>query len=104
MRRCGAPNWEQLHFGCFATSAFLDAYAGRAYGAAISFENGFSLERCALHCQTYAHAATGFAAAGDLCICLNERSMPAALAATTDSSCNATCNAVEGANRQQIIA
>ena len=38
--RCGAPNWEQSHVGCFAKSALSGEYAGEA-GSAITFESGF---------------------------------------------------------------
>ena len=78
---CAAPNWEVAHLGCFSarndTVAFYsDAYAGQP-GSARSFLNGFSLERCALHCQD-AVDAVAFGAELDSCICFSAATLLAA--------------------------
>jgi hypothetical protein len=71
--RCAAPNWEVARLGCFRTQNRTnltlddDAYAGQP-GSARTFPRGFSLERCALHCQG-AVDAVAFGAEVDVCTC-----------------------------------
>ena len=69
--RCAAPNWEAARLGCLntqnRTTLTLDAYAGQP-GSARTFPGGFSLERCALHCQGAADAVA-FGAEVDVCTC-----------------------------------
>ena len=90
--RCAAPDWTTLHLGCYASSTFVDSYAGQE-GASRRFDGGLSLERCALHCQTSAALAAAFAVAGDECLCLSSAGTPSLRAALPNSACNATCSA-----------
>ena len=100
--RCAAPHWSGLLVGCVgANNTFADAYAGRAGGAAV-FANGFSLERCALHCSGAA-AAVAFAAVLDVCTCLSAATLVAAQAhAAPAANCSATCSAEDEAHGSQL--
>ena len=42
---CAAPNWDELHLGCFATAELANATA-----SATSWPGGMALGRCALAC------------------------------------------------------
>ena len=84
--RCAAPNWDVAHLGCFGdttgtngtagTNGTLgdDVYAARP-GSARRFTSGFSLERCALYCQSLTTDAVAFGAELDLCTCLSAASL-----------------------------
>ena len=76
--KCAAPNWEALHLGCFGLN-YTDPYAGQP-GASRTFV-GFSLERCALHCQRFAVGAVAFSAELDVCTCLSDVTLLAAQSA-----------------------
>ena len=88
--RCAAPNWQAAHLGCFSTNrtngTYVDAYAGQR-GSAHTFANGFSLERCALHCQS-AVGAVAFGAELDLCTCLSADTLSNAQSACAKPSSN----------------
>ena len=92
--RCAAPNWHELHVGCFNVSSYSNRYAGLAAGDAVEFVKGFSLERCARHCSAggVAPAAVAFAAALDTCTCLSAAELPSAALAMSDFNCTATCS------------
>ena len=59
---CGAPNWDELHIGCFAV-AELDASSTATWVAAMA------LGKCARACA----GSAAFYASGDVCGCLAAR-------------------------------
>ena len=102
--RCAAPNWEALHVACVATHYdnetdtahnLSDAFAGQP-GGARSFADGFSLERCALHCSSAVVAAVAFAAELDTCTCLTHDTLNTSQGLVgAPAECSATCSSEE---------
>lgn len=78
--RCAAPNWAAAHLGCFATNATDNNASVGHSGSARTFANGFSLERCALHCRDAADAVA-LGAELDSCTCLSAAMLDAARSA-----------------------
>ena len=95
--RCAAPNWDKLHKGCFANTTFTNAYVGAA-GDAVSFDHGFSLERCARYCSSAgaSPAPVAFAAVVDICMCLSASNLPSQENSSANWMCAATCSGAGG--------
>ena len=101
--RCAAPNWDELHVGCFLNESYTNEYQGQPTDTVV-FENGFSLERCALHCSRVAvePAVVAFAATLDLCTCLSLQALPSTDDAKSNLNCSVTCSAEDVETGSQL--